>query len=164
MAQSEKDSPGAASHGYSRPSPMTGDARRAGPTSPGDPMSSVIPRAFALLLTAPLATVPAEAQVRTRVPVREIVRPVSTPTTTTTKTTPTTTETADPRRARYRVVLAGGRVNNPTFDNPLNLDGWGDEVYFTADVQLFDKVSGSISPFAKLFDRKKICGELGQYT
>ncbi len=126
-------------------------------------MNSALPRALALFIAATLTTVPADAQVRRPVPVREVVRPIATPTTTTTtKTTPTPTETADPRKGRYRVVLAGGRVNNPTFDNPLNLDGWGDEVYFTADVQLLDKANGSISPFTTLSDRTKIYGDNGR--
>ena len=129
-------------------------------------MRSALPRACTLLVIPALfASAPAEAQVRSRVPVREVTRPPATstakPAATTAKPTPATTATADPRRARYRVVLAGGRVNNPTYDNPLNLDGWGDEIYFTADVQLLDKASGNISPFTALSDRTKIYGDNG---
>jgi len=80
------------------------------------------------------------------------------PTTTTTVKAP---ETTAPLKGRYRVVLTGGRVNHETYDNTLNLDGWKDEIYFTVDVQLLDKVSGTISPFVTLSDRTKTYGDLG---
>ena len=131
-------------------------------------MRIALPRACTLLAIATLlAPAPADAQVRSRVPVREVTRPPATsadkPAATAAKPTATTTTatTTDPRRGRYRVVLAGGRVNNPTYDNPLNVDGWGDEIFFTADVQLLDKASGNISPFATLSDRTKIYGDNG---
>lgn len=126
-------------------------------------MRPALPGAFALLaVTATLiAAAPAGAQIRPRTPVTEAARPTVAPRPEATAKPASTTEPTDPRRARYRVVLAGGRVNNPTYDNPLNLDGWGDEVYFTADVQLLDKANGSISPFATLSDRTKIYGDNG---
>jgi len=65
-------------------------------------------------------------------------------------------------RGRYRVVLTGGRVHHETIDHLLNLDGWKDEVYFTVDVQLLDKVSGAIAPFMTLGDRTKIYGDIGK--
>src|SRR5688500_13348485 len=116
-------------------------------------MNSALPRVCTLLATTSLlAAAPSDAQVRSRARVREVTRPPVTtakPAPTTAKPT-TTTSTTAPRRARYRVVLAGGRVNHPTYDNPLNLDGWGDEIFVTADVQLLDKASGNISPFTAL--------------
>jgi hypothetical protein len=35
---------------------------------------------------------------------------------------------------RYRIFIAGFRVNNQTYDDPLNRDGWLDEIYAAAAV------------------------------
>ena len=81
---------------------------------------------------------------------------VALPTSTTTVKAPTTTT---PLRARYRVVLTGGRVNNATVDNMLNTDGVRDEIFFTTDVQILDKTTGTIAPLVTLSDRSKTYGD-----
>lgn len=42
----------------------------------------------------------------------------------------------------YRITVAGFRVNHDTYDDPLNRDGWGDEVYASVVLQRFDRGSG----------------------
>jgi hypothetical protein len=54
----------------------------------------------------------------------------------TTRTTSTTT--TDPLHGRYRVTLTGFTVQAQTYDNPLQLDGKGDEVYFATHVVVVD--------------------------
>ena len=44
----------------------------------------------------------------------------------------------------YRVSVAGFRVNHGTYDDPLNRDGWGDEVYASVVLQRFDRATGSL--------------------
>ena len=84
---------------------------------------------------------------------------VALPTATITVKDPTTAPA--PLRGRYRVVLTGGRVNNRTVDHLLNADGVSDEIYFTTDVQILDKVNGTITPFMALSDRTKTYGDAG---
>src|SRR5215203_3903123 len=45
---------------------------------------------------------------------------------------------SSPKQAKFRVTLNGFSVNNETFDNQLQLDGKGDEVYIKWDTQLDD--------------------------
>jgi hypothetical protein len=45
---------------------------------------------------------------------------------------------SSPKQAIFRVTLNGFTVNNETFDNALELDGKGDEVYIRYDTQLVD--------------------------
>jgi hypothetical protein len=52
--------------------------------------------------------------------------------------------TKDPLRGRYRVVLTGFTVNQQSYDNPLQLDGKGDEVYFAAYVARFDTTAADL--------------------
>ena len=47
-----------------------------------------------------------------------------------------------PLRGRFRVRLNGFTVNRQTWDNALNTDGWGDEVYVAYNIDTID-VSGS---------------------
>jgi hypothetical protein len=49
--------------------------------------------------------------------------------------------TVDVRRysGKYRIVLNAATVNNPTSDDLLNRDGWGDEVVFFGMVQVLDR-------------------------
>jgi hypothetical protein len=44
----------------------------------------------------------------------------------------------------YRVSVAGFRVNHDTYDDPLNRDGWGDEVYASVVLQRFDRATGTL--------------------
>jgi hypothetical protein len=44
----------------------------------------------------------------------------------------------------YRITFAGFRVNHETNDDPLNRDGWADEVYAAVAVQRFDRGSGTM--------------------
>jgi hypothetical protein len=44
----------------------------------------------------------------------------------------------------YRITVAGFRVNQNTSDDPLNRDGWGDEVYASVVLQRFNRSSGSV--------------------
>ena len=44
----------------------------------------------------------------------------------------------------YRITVAGFRVNRDTYDDPLNRDGWGDEVYAAVVLQRFNRASGSV--------------------
>ena len=132
-------------------------------------MPTTLPRAFALLsITLASAAAPVEAQVRTRPPVREIdslpkATTAAAPTSATVaKRNPTANTPTTALRGRYRVVLAGGRVNNSTFDNTFNLDGVRDEIFFTTDVQMVDKTGGTVLPFSTLSDRTKIYGDKGR--
>jgi hypothetical protein len=45
---------------------------------------------------------------------------------------------------KYRVSILGFKVNNETFDNPVETDGKRDEVYVTADVQAFDSLDAPV--------------------
>ena len=59
------------------------------------------------------------------------------------KSTPVTL--AVPRyMGRYQVSVLGFKVNNETFDNPVETDGKRDEVYVTADVQAFDSLDAPV--------------------
>jgi hypothetical protein len=44
----------------------------------------------------------------------------------------------------YRITVAGFRVNHGTSDDPLNRDGWGDEVYAAVVLQRFNRSSGKV--------------------
>ncbi len=44
----------------------------------------------------------------------------------------------------YRITVAGFRVNHNTYDDPLNRDGWGDEVYASVVLQRFNRSNGSV--------------------
>jgi hypothetical protein len=44
----------------------------------------------------------------------------------------------------YRITVAGFRVNHDTYDDPLNGDGWGDEVYASVVLQRFNRASGRL--------------------
>ena len=46
--------------------------------------------------------------------------------------------------ANYRITVAGFRVNHDTYDDPLNRDGWGDEVYASVVLQRFNRSIGSM--------------------
>jgi hypothetical protein len=45
---------------------------------------------------------------------------------------------------KYQVAILGFKVNNETFDNPVETDGKRDEVYVTADVQAFDSLDAPV--------------------
>ena len=45
---------------------------------------------------------------------------------------------------KYQVAVLGFKVNNETFDNPVETDGKRDEVYVTADVQQFDSLDAPV--------------------
>ena len=51
---------------------------------------------------------------------------------------------AGPAAGNYRITVAGFRVNHATYDDSLNRDGWGDEVYASVVLQRFDRSSGSV--------------------
>ncbi len=53
----------------------------------------------------------------------------------------TTTTNPDPLNGRYRVTLTGFTVQAQSYDNPLQLDGTGDEVYLATHVMSFDTAS-----------------------
>src|SRR3712207_1355604 len=44
----------------------------------------------------------------------------------------------------YRITVAGFRVNRDTYDDPLNRDGWGDEVYASVVLQRFSRENGRV--------------------
>lgn len=58
--------------------------------------------------------------------------------------TASTNRRADPKRGRYRVTLNGFTVYRQTYDNPLQIDGKGDEVYFAAYVSRLDTSSADL--------------------
>jgi hypothetical protein len=45
---------------------------------------------------------------------------------------------------KYRVAVLGFKVNNETFDNPVETDGKRDEVYITATAQEFDSLDAPV--------------------
>ena len=45
---------------------------------------------------------------------------------------------------KYRVSILGFKVNNETFDNPVEVDGKRDEVYVAADAQEFDSLDAPV--------------------
>jgi hypothetical protein len=47
--------------------------------------------------------------------------------------------TSRPASGKYRITIAGFRVNHQTYDDQLNRDGWSDEVFATAFVQQVDR-------------------------
>jgi hypothetical protein len=96
-------------------------------TIPGVPLGA-LPALFALGALAWVA--PA---------VRAQSDPVLKPRVTTTTTTTTTTST--PARAKYRVTLTGIMVRSQTADDPLQIDGKGDEVFFAAYVASYDRAN-----------------------
>ena len=51
---------------------------------------------------------------------------------------------ADPLHGKYRVTLTGFTVQSQTYDNPLQIDGKGDEVYLAAHVLQFDTSSAGL--------------------
>ena len=57
----------------------------------------------------------------------------------------TPASTPAPLRGRFRVRLNGFTVNRQTWDNALNTDGWGDEVYVSYNIDTVD-VSGRWDP------------------
>jgi hypothetical protein len=46
----------------------------------------------------------------------------------------------------YDITLEGFTVNNQTWDNILNVDGWADEVYIHADVRVIDQAGNLLLP------------------
>lgn len=59
------------------------------------------------------------------------------------KSTPVTL-TVPRYMGRYQVSVVGFKVNNETFDNPVETDGKRDEVYVTADAQEFDSLDAPV--------------------
>lgn len=95
------------------------------------------------------AAVPAPESARPRVPVRvppsaaatplpAPSRSVKVPTNAPRVVALTTPQSAVGLRGRYRVVLTGMIVNRQSFDNPLQLDGKGDEIFIAAATMLYD--------------------------
>lgn len=54
---------------------------------------------------------------------------------------------SEPQPGDVRVVITGFEVKNATSDDPLNLDGCGDEVFVHAGVWIFRAPQGGNSPF-----------------
>ena len=70
------------------------------------------------------------------------------------------TSTQNPNRGRYRVVINGFTVNNPTWDHALEIDGKGDEVYFSVIVQTLDKEGNQLSYSEP---KTKTMGDINQF-
>lgn len=56
----------------------------------------------------------------------------------------TTPQAAVGLRGRYRVMLTGMVVNRQSWDNPLQLDGKGDEIFIVAPTMLYDAVTKQV--------------------
>jgi hypothetical protein len=54
------------------------------------------------------------------------------------------TTSSKPASGKYRITIAGFRVNHQTYDDQLNRDGWSDEVYAAAFVQQVDRSSRAL--------------------
>src|SRR5690349_7218711 len=59
------------------------------------------------------------------------------------------------RSAQYRVTVNGFSVKTPTWDNALNIDGWGDEVYIATNVLLMDTLGN------KIFEDQPVSSTIG---
>lgn len=70
--------------------------------------------------------------------------PVDSIKTTPVDSVPPGTPNPDPVHGRYRVTLTGFSVTAQTYDNPFQIDGKGDEVYFATHVMTFDTTAANI--------------------
>lgn len=59
---------------------------------------------------------------------------------------PTPTPTPDPAKGTYRLTINGFRVRSATWDDALQLDGKGDEVYVNLQAELLDKQKNTLDP------------------
>jgi hypothetical protein len=90
--------------------------------------------------------------VRRPVPTRDRVRP--------TPVAPTPTPVATPGQGRYRVSLVGFTSNRATWDNALQIDGKGDEVFASTDVKFLDANGSSVVPGLEPSIRSYIYGDV----
>jgi hypothetical protein len=73
------------------------------------------------------------------------------------------TPAADPLKGRYRVTLTGFTVQSQSLDNPLQLDGKGDEVYLATHVMAFDTASAGLV-VDNLVRTSRIYGDVNGFT
>jgi hypothetical protein len=59
------------------------------------------------------------------------------------------TATVDVTAGRYQIFIAGFHVNNQTYDDPLNRDGWLDEIYAAAAVTKWEGGKVAMNEVAK---------------
>jgi hypothetical protein len=71
---------------------------------------------------------------------------------------------AAPATGRYRVSLVGFQANHTTWDNALQLDGKGDEVFVSSDVKFLDATGASIVPGLEPTLRSYIYGDVNGQT
>lgn len=79
----------------------------------------------------------------------EITERPTLPRTTSTTTSTTTSAVTSAAHGRYRVTLNGFSVGHETWDDALQLDGKRDEIYFSTDVQVVDKLNNTLLPSSK---------------